>query len=376
MASEAGHGRSRLLHVFATFDAGGPQVRTIEVMRRLGAAHDHVVVAADGRTGAASRLPPGTPVHAMRRPASTLRQLRELQAIVRHTDPHLVLTYNWGAILGGIVARASGIPFVHHEEVVPIEERASGLVRRDWIRRVVLRGCSKLVVPSGGLHERAVRRWGVAPSRIERIANGVELDGRVPARACAAAHRPFVVGTVAHLRPEKNLPRLIRAVARLARRDVQLLVAGEGPERAACERLVDRLGLGARVQLLGAVDDPRACYAVMDVFVLPSDNEQMPLAVLEAMAHGLPVVATDVGEVAAMLPGDQQRFVVAAGPGAEHAMALALESLLADAELRARLGAANRALAESRHDLGTAAARYESLYLGHARARLRAEACA
>ena len=109
MASEPMHGRCRLLHVFATFDAGGPQVRTIEVMRRLGGAHEHVVVAADGRTGAASRLPPGTPVHPMQRPASALRQLQDLRAIVQRTAPDLVLTYNWGAILGGIAARASGI---------------------------------------------------------------------------------------------------------------------------------------------------------------------------------------------------------------------------------------------------------------------------
>lgn len=376
MVSDTMHGRIRLLHVFATFDAGGPQVRTLEVMRRLGVGHDHVVVAADGRTGAASRLPPGTQVHALRRPASSLRQLRDLRAIVQRTAPDLVLTYNWGAILGGVAARTVGVPFVHHEEVVPYEERVSSLVRRDWIRRVVLRGCSKLVVPSRGLHERAVRRWGVAPSRIERIDNGVELEGRSPVRWSGVPERPPVLGTVAHLRPEKNVPRLIRALARVACGRAELIVAGEGPDRDACERLVRELGLGARVRLLGAVGDPRSCYDAMDVFVLPSDDEQMPLAVLEAMAHGLPVVATDVGEVAAMLPREQQRFLVTPGPGAEHAMAVAVDALLADPELRASLGAANRARSEACHDLRIAAGRYESLYRRHARARPRAEACA
>lgn len=376
MASEHDEGGLWLLHVFATFDAGGPQVRTVELMRRISREHMHAVVAADGRTGAASRLPASVPVSVLSRPASAWRQLRDLRRIVRAAAPDLVLTYNWGAILGCAAARAEGVPCVHHEEVVPVEETGSGLLRRDLLRRAVLRSCSAVVVPSRGLAQRAIGRWGLNPSRVQRIDNGVELDARQARIHRSTSDGPLVVGTVAHARPEKNWPRLLRTFASLSAQHVVLRLAGDGPERARSIAITQQLGIADRVQMLGALDDTRTCYEAMDVFVLASDDEQMPLAVLEAMAHGLPVVATDVGEVRAMLPDEQHRFVVPVGPGAEVAMASALDELLSDEALRARLGAANRARAERHFDLRHVAQRYEDLYRVHARPRTPAEACA
>jgi glycosyltransferase involved in cell wall biosynthesis len=366
----------RLAHVFATYDAGGPQVRTIEVMRALGPAFAHTVLAADGRTGAASRTPVTVPVAAMRRPAPAWRQVADLVAALRRLRPDLVLTYNWGALLGGVAARLLGLPFVHHEEVVPPEERAAKLRRRDWLRRALLARAAAVVTPSATMTLRARQRWLVPQDRLVRIDNGVDLADRTVRDHHAAAPGPLVVGAVAHARIEKNWPRLLRAFARMRTPSARLLIAGDGPERAAAERLARELGVAGRATLLGAVEEPRPCYAAMDVFALASDDEQMPLCVLEAMAHGLPVVATDVGDVAAMLPPEQRRYVVPTNPGAAAAMAAALDEVLADAPLRARLGAANRAWAERRHDLRGVAARYGALYRRCARAAAPVEACA
>lgn len=362
MASERIDRPLRLLHVFATFDAGGPQVRTVEVIGRLGAQFTHAVIAADGRTGAAARLPAGIAVETLRRPASALQQARALVAATRTRRPDLVLTYNWGAMLGAAAARWLGVPFVHHEEVVPVEEHAAPLQRREWLRRLVLPRAAAVVVPSRRLADAARSRWAVPPARVDRIDNGVELAGRRAKVHAAGRSGHAVVGTVAHARPEKNWPRLLHAFAQLRAREARLLVVGDGPGRPAAEQLAGWLGVGGRVRFAGAVDEARPCYDAMDVFALASDDEQMPLAVLEAMAHGLPVVATDVGEVAAMLPPAQRRFVVPADARAAAAMAAAIDELLADAPLRARLGAENRAHAERRHDLAGVAARYAALY--------------
>lgn len=366
----------RLAHVFATYDAGGPQVRTIEVMRALGPAFAHSVIAADGRTGASARTPVSVPVAAMRRPAPAWRQLRELVGVLRRTRPDLVLTYNWGALLGGVAARLLGLPFVHHEEVVPPEERSASLRRRDWLRRALLPRAAAVVAPSATMAQRAQERWLVPPSRLVRIDNGVDLAGRSARDHLRPALEALVVGTVAHARIEKNWPRLLRAFAALRHPTSRLVLVGEGPERPAAEQLARVLRVTARTTMAGAVDEPRSWYAAMDVFALASDDEQMPLCVLEAMAHGLPVVATDVGDVAAILPPEQRRFVVPRNAHADAAMATAIDDLLADARLRARLGAANRAHVAQRHDLRFVAARYDALYRRCARVAALAEVCA
>jgi len=377
MVSDANERPLRLVHVFATYDAGGPQVRTLEVMRALGPAFAHAVIAADGRTGAVARTPVGVSVAAMRRPAPAWRQLAELTAALRRLGPDLVLTYNWGALFGAVAARWLGVPFVHHEEVVPPEERVASLRRRDWCRRAVLAHAVAVVAPSAAMAARAEARWRVPSGRLVRIDNGVDLAGRaVRDPRAAAAAGPLVIGSVAHARVEKNWPRLLRVFARLRTQPVHLLLLGDGPERAAAEQLAHGLGVAARTTFTGAVLEPRPHYAAMDVFTLASDDEQMPLALLEAMAHGLPIVATDVGDVAAVLPPEQRRFVVPATAAAEAGMAAAIDELLACAPLRARLGAQNRDWVERRHDLRGVAARYGALYRRGAVAAVPAEVCA
>ncbi|MCB9878893.1 MAG: glycosyltransferase family 4 protein [Planctomycetes bacterium] len=337
-------------------------------MHRLGAEFEHAVVAADGRTGAAQRTPVGIAIHALRRPAPAWRQLCDLLAVTRRSGPDLVLTYNWGGMLGAVAARMLGIPFVHHEEVVPPEERMRVLRRRDWLRRITLPHACCVVVPSQGMGQRAVHRWRIPRSRVVRIDNGVDLTGRSARAHAPIVEREPVVGTVAHARVEKNWPRMLRVFAALAEPRARLVLVGDGPERAAAARLAGHLGIADRVRMCGAVQDPRPWFDAMDVFALASDDEQMPLAVIEAMAHGLPVVATDVGDVAAMLPPEQREFVVPLGPDADATMTRAIDRLLADASLRARLGAANRQHVEREYELDGVSVRYADVYRRNAAA--------
>ena len=183
------------------------------------------------------------------------------------------------------------------------------------------------------------------------------------ARLRAAGAEP-VIGTVAALRPEKNLPRLLRAFRLVA--DVmpaRLVIAGDGPERPGLERLTSELGLSGHVCFTGYLDDPAALYRSLDVFALSSDTEQMPLSVIEAMASALPVAATDVGDVAAMLAPENQAFVTAVD---ETELAGAIMALARDATLRARVGAANRTKAEAEFDQAGMDAAWGALFDGAA----------
>jgi glycosyltransferase involved in cell wall biosynthesis len=355
--------RRCLLHVFATFDAGGPQVRTLEVMRVASAQWRHLIVAADGRTGASSLLTArhNAEVFAMPRASSTSAGVRRILAIARSKKADAILTYNWGAMDGVFAALFGRVPLVHHEEVVPVEERGTASVRRNLVRRVALPRATSLVVPSTTMRDRATRMWRVPEHKVRFIPNGIDTNV-LPISVGRAANGPLRIGCVAHLRPEKNVQRLIRAFSMLNGLDAQLCIVGNGPMREECVRVARVHGVTSRAEFVGHADNTSNWYRQFDLFALPSDDEQMPLAILEAMAHGLPVVATDVGDVRRMLPSPQRAFVVPIGPETDSAMARALAELLRSEQLRQLLGKANREHAVNHHSLRECARSYEQAW--------------
>jgi glycosyltransferase involved in cell wall biosynthesis len=205
---------------------------------------------------------------------------------------------------------------------------------------------------------------------VRLIANGIRTEDfgaeRDPAARAELGIPPdaLVVGSVGHLRAEKRPVRLVEALAALAGGPpVHLLLLGDGPERDAVLEAARRLGVAERVHLAGHRAETAPWYAAMDVFALSSDTEQMPVALLEAMASGLPVAATDVGDVRCVLPAEQRDFVVPlAGAATGRALATALERLSRAPELRARLGAENRARVGERYSFDAMLAAYAGLY--------------
>ena len=196
---------------------------------------------------------------------------------------------------------------VHIEDGFGPEERDRQTPRRVLIRRLVL-ARSTVVLPSRNLQRIATTIWRLPPARVRYIPNGIDLERFAAARTRRrAANTPPVIGTVAALRAEKNLARLLRAFAAVDQ-PARLVIVGDGPERPALEAWRASLGLAERVEFAGHIDDPAPIYAGFDVFALSSDTEQMPLSVIEAMAAGLPVATTDVGDVRAMLAARTRRL--------------------------------------------------------------------
>ncbi|HYH45715.1 MAG TPA: glycosyltransferase [Thermoanaerobaculia bacterium] len=374
---------AHLLHVFSNFVATGPEVRTVQLIGALGGEFRHSIVSMDGRAGAAERLPPGAAARLLEAPprAGTLRTVPRLLALLRRERPDLVLTYGWGAfdmVLAALITFRGprALRVVHHEEGFSGPESQFNR-RRVLARRLILPGIFRLVVPSRGLMEFAVRAWKVPPEKLCLIPNGVDADHfrlaadrSVTRRELGLPDDALVVGTVSRLRPVKNLPRLLAAMAELAARlpEAHLLIVGDGPEREALEARAAALPeLAGRVCFAGEQSDLPRFYRAMDVFALPSDSEQMPVSLLEAMACGVPAVATDVGDVREVLPAEQRAFVVAIdGAGQEQAtvghLAQRLETLLRDRGLRQRLGLANRQRVERRYTFEAMRRTYRDLY--------------
>jgi L-malate glycosyltransferase len=278
----------------------------------------------------------------------------------------LVLSYNWGSMdtAGARWLFPKGCPpLIHHEDGFNPDEAKKLNWKRNLFRRIALRTANQLVVPSETLAKIAALHWGRADA--VRIPNGIDV-GRYagapdPHSIPGFDRQPgdIWVGTIAGMRKVKNIPRLVRAVAAQPAH-VKLVVAGEGPDRAAVLEEADRLGMGDRLLLAGFLAEPHRYVGHFDIFALSSDSEQFPISMIEAMAAGKPVVSTDVGDIRHMLPPSNLPFLAAIEDEARFAKSLS--ALVADEGLRTRIGAENQALAVARYDETGMIKRYATLY--------------
>jgi glycosyltransferase involved in cell wall biosynthesis len=220
------------------------------------------------------------------------------------------------------------------------------------------------IAVSQAIGEQVREVLGWPADKVEVIPNGVAADRfrevRDPElrRALAAGADDVVFLTVARLDPQKGLDVLLRAAGSVA--GARFVIAGEGPERSTLEALAADLGLGEQVVFLGHRVDVPALLAASDGFVLPSRFEGTPIALLEAMAAGKPVVASAI-------PGTDELVVDGATglltpPGDPDRLAAALSRLVADRDLRARLGGAARDRVDTNFSAAECAERVYAVY--------------
>lgn len=333
-----------VLHIFSTFKVGGPQVRFAALAEGLGRDFTHRVIATDGEYAAAKFLAPGIeialggmPDRSGALPSRLTRYKKEIGA----RAPDLLITYNWGAIEWAMAGRLAGVPHIHIEDGFGPEEAQRQLPRRVWTRRLTLRA-SQIVVPSLTLQALARDVWRLPQQRLHCIPNGLAPLDRYSTRIEELGlNLPPGLPRIAWagaVRREKNLIRLLRAFAPL-KSDAVLLVIGDGPELDAVLREAEALSLGPSIRFLGRREDVRDILMQCDLMALSSDTEQMPLAVLEAMDAGLPIAATDVGDVRQMVSGANQPYVV---NQSDRELGAAMRALVIGAAARKTVGAANK----------------------------------
>jgi glycosyltransferase involved in cell wall biosynthesis len=364
----------RVLHLHSSFNAGGKELRCAQLINAFGPAATHTIVSAEpGAYGAAQAIKwPNKAVYPEHFPSLTGKPLpRRLRRLAEAMDGFdLILTYNWGA-MDAVMAHTlfAGVlrlgPLVHHEDGFNQDEAAGLKTGRNWYRRIALGRASALVVPSTRLEQIALDEWQQPRPRVVRIANGIATSrygGKPKLDAIPRVIKrkgELWLGTIAGLRPVKNLPRLVRAFSALPE-PWQLVILGEGPEREVIRDEALRLDVGHRVHLAGFVADPAAAVGLFDLFALSSDSEQFPISVVEAMAAGLAVASPDVGDVRAMLAPENAPFVAA--PGDEAALGEALLRLAEDPGLRRAIGKANQTRARAEYDEAAMIEAYRQVY--------------
>jgi glycosyltransferase involved in cell wall biosynthesis len=250
-----------------------------------------------------------------------------------------------------------------------------GWVHHTWrtglyytLDRWALRRYERVICVSEDLAD-ACRQFGVAQNRIAQIDNAIDTAEFARSRTIPEAKESLrwpptrlLIGAVGRLAPEKGFDLLIRAAAKLIAdgRDIGLAIAGDGPEHANLERLIHELGIADRVRLLGFVSDPIAFYEAMDLYALSSLREGLPNVLLEAMALGVPVVATDVAGVPRLISDGSNGLL--SPPGDLGGLIDAITRLIDDSQLRHRLAVVARDTVVSRFSFAARMAKVAALY--------------
>lgn len=355
----------RVLHVVRTFGHGGMErnVRRVIVATEARGLQHTILLLNDQAD--ILEMPPSCPIHrAVTRPRDPRMVLR-IAEVIAAVRPTVIHARNWGAWPDTALARLLTRPrvpliFSYHG----MEARALPATRRAGFQ-VIEKLTSRIFTVSESARRLLVEEVGLPRARVGVIENGVDTARFAPAREPGPHESPrdkVVIGTVGRLFEIKNIPLLIRAVERAARRraDLELRIAGEGPEEARCRALARALGFERNVVFEGRVEDTPSFLRGLDLFVLSSDNEASPNALLEAMATGLPCVTTSVGGARDAADGGRACHLVE--PGDERGLAAAIEHLVESPARRRELGAAARARVIARYDQAHMLAAYEALY--------------
>lgn len=269
-------------------------------------------------------------------------------------------------LYGALASRLTGIPIVATHHNWTRDSIRTTLV--EYIDAACLHFCHKVIAVSRPVAESA-RRALVSRRRIEIIPNGIDLTAftatsQNPGLRASLGIPPDVpvIGSVGRLDKTKGHELLIEAARRVvdAGQGVAILIVGEGVERDNLELLVQRLGLSDQVVFAGYQRDVKRFMTLMDVFVLPSRREGTPMALLEAMALGKPVVGTPVGGVPDILSNGLDGIVLPERSAS--ALGDALLTLLQDPVLADRLARRGRLRVEAEFSASRMAERYEDLY--------------
>jgi glycosyltransferase involved in cell wall biosynthesis len=299
---------------------------------------------------------------------TAFRQLGRFASWCRGRGVQVVLTCDFyanvfalpGAALAGVPVRLGA------RRDVFMPERSSAQQR---LQRLAYLFAHRVIANSGAAAERLIEE-GIADWRVVRIANGIDI---ARFETPAPTNRRRVITMVANLRPGKGHEVLLRAAARMLRRipDLRFQIVGDGPRRAELEREAAALRVSAQVEFLGHRADVPQILRDSDVFAFPSFMEASPNAVLEAMAAGLPIVATRVGGIPEVIEHERNGLLVP--PRDERALAAALLRVIERPALATQIGDAARRDIESRFSFDRMVGEFQQLFLGELSARVAPE---
>lgn len=376
--------RRRIVHVVYSFSVGGLENVIVQLINRLPADQfEHVVLSLTTISDFKKRITqPGVRfIELHKQPGHAVPMYPRIYKLLRELKPDVVHTCNLAALEITPLAWLARVPLrVHAEHGWDAHDPNGQSKKYQRLRKLYKPFVSQYVAVSKDLDDYLAQFIGVPARRRSLIANGVDTDTFAPrvGHAAPVPGCPFVpgqhwlVGTVGRLQTVKNQPLLARAFVRLLREHpemterARLVIVGEGPLRGEIESTLAAAGLQAHAWLPGARDDIAHILRMLDVFVLPSQAEGTSCTLQEAMASGLPVVATAVGGTPDLVEEGATGHLVPSDD--EAALATAIHRVFFDEAGAGRFALTARSRAVNQFGLDAMVRAYESLFTGPQRA--------
>jgi sugar transferase (PEP-CTERM/EpsH1 system associated) len=367
-----------IAHVIYRLDTGGLENGLVNLINRIPADRfRHAIICLTDYSEFRQRLQRSeVPVFALHKPAGNSPLIHfKLWRLFRQLRPDIVHTRNLAALEGALPAALAGVPVrIHGEHGRDVNDLDGSNRKYQLWRRMLRPFVDHYVAVSRDLEMYLQQKIAVGPARVTQIYNGVDSSKFNPAGEGCRPGLPadfcgpgqFVIGTVGRMQEVKDQMTLARAFVLLMQRiphahqRLRLVMVGDGPLRARAQALLADAGVAQYAWLPGGRDDVAGIMRALNLFVLPSLAEGVSNTILEAMATGLPVVATGVGGNAELLESQVTGTLVA--PADAEGMAGAIQRYVDDADLCKRHGAAARQMIERRFSMDAMMNAYMGVY--------------
>ena len=360
----------RLLHLITELATGGAQISLLRLLEHLDRQRYDIQVAClyNGEREIAQKIRAlGIPVTDLgMRTKWHWGAFIHLFRLVKKFKPHILHTWMFHAnIPGRILGRLAGVPIIVNGE------RTMGMEKhwRMYLNHLTGALADRILCVSEHVAQFAREEIGLPAEKLVVIPNGIEMDAfsHLPSKEAAREilglpREGLLVGSIGRSQQVKGFDILIESFQQFASQfhTVHLIFAGSGPEFAALQSQASRWDHLGQIIFLGNVDDVRPVLAALDIYVQPSRYEGMPNAVLEAMASGLPVVASAVGGIPEIVQDHVTGVLVP--PQQVSILTAALKSFLMDANTRMRFGRAGREFIRQYYPLTETVAKTEAVY--------------
>ena len=311
----------RILHVVPSFGLGGMEKVICALINGLPQTLHHEILALDSHQEA-SRWLHNRNIHFIdfHRPEGTIPYLVALFKILRRERPDVLMTYNWGATDAIWLGRLAGITTIfHNEHGFNIDEAHHTKWKRNIIRFIVYRLAKRVIVVSRALHVSLKSYYRLGEGQVVHIPNGIEPEFYSPDPVERSRIRQelglkddnFVIGFSGRLDPVKNFELLLEIFECCVKEDarIRLMLIGDGQEKEKIKMISYQRGFEGKILFIGQTDIVLSYLRALDVFLLTSFKEQMPMSILEAMSVGVPIIASRVGEIPHMVKNGKEGFL-------------------------------------------------------------------
>jgi sugar transferase (PEP-CTERM/EpsH1 system associated) len=319
----------KILHVVPSFGFGGMEKIICSVINRTSSHYRHIVlVLNDDRRAEKWIQEHDVGIISLERPDRRITFFKAIYKVLSRIAPNMLMTYNWGATDAIWIGKIAGIEnIIHNEHGFSSDEAYSTNWKRDIVRSILYRLASHMIVVSHDLVEKLEGKFYIKKDSISFIPNGIDTDYYSPndSERCRIRKElnftdsDFIVGFVGRLDPVKNFELMIRVIDHCIKQcdRFKLLIVGSGPEKAKIQSEVLKRNIQTHIRLVEEQEDVRSYLRALDVFLLTSISEQMPLAVMESMSVGVPVIAPRIGEIPRIIVNKKYGFLIERSDGEE-----------------------------------------------------------